>query len=270
MQFKFQRLLFLTLSLAVITSCGKKKDRADLLRVSVIHPSGQQDVLPNGVKVQVYAQSGELYLEGLTNESNNDLLGATSITFSPADRLVGDNERLEEISHVLVTLGDSISNIDGDQDYWSDNDVYVSTDFNIKQTDDQTLSIGTHRSYFGLLSNSNWLLVNAYINGTSSGLVSCASDNTLSFGEFNVANPEYSEGADVCPNGDGSVAINTPMNFNNSTINGSSSKSSSASGFLRFDSDQVTLSAVHIIYPDTLVIRGESGGNIFDYYFAKQ
>jgi len=267
------RLLILVCVVVVLISCGKVKDKADTFEVSVIHPNGQdQGPLPHGVSVKVYANGGQLYLQGETNITNEEALGATSILFTPEDRLpgeFGDNTRIEDLEYVIVTLGDSISNMDGTGKF-SNTQVYLNKNFEDKKTNNEVHWAGTYYSYYGLLTESSWILSTAYLNGTEGTPIDCALDNTLSFSGENISSPLFDEGADVCNSSSANITFNTPLNFQNGTINGSSCKYNNASGFITIDSQTATVSRVSLIYPDTLIITSSLDNNTVDYYYAKQ
>lgn len=257
-----------------LQSCGKRKDKKDTLRISLISTDGST-VLPHGANVEVYA-NGELYFQGTTNEEAEGNPGSTSVLFRVEDRLSGDADRIENLQYVIVTLGDSISNISApniNTEY--DLSTHFSTalsssSFQDKQTDEIHHTVYTYPNYFGLFRGSKWNLTTAYLNGTEAGLVTCAQDNYIEFNNF-FPHPQYSEGNDVCSGGNGILRFGSEF-YSTTTINGSTAKSATAesSSYMTVDGVTVNMEYCYLIYPDTLVFSGSDGTNTLDYYFTKE
>jgi len=259
----------------LITGCSKKRDKQDTLKIGVIHPDGEQESMPLGSQVRVYG-SNNLVFDGVTNEMDGNI---ATVSFSVEDRLYGDDDkRIENISEVVVTHGDTISNVTPNPDFNLSN---FTPNFNYVEgeTDMVYVQVNTTTSFYGLFKGSEWYLVKGYANGVEGTLDQCGLDNVIQFSDwyYNVMSfgLHYLEGDDLCTGaGQSTLLYMSGTSFKDGTINGSPSKWMSLTGHIQFggnngNEDDFDVDKVHLIGMDTLVVSGEISGTDLDYYFVQ-
>lgn len=268
--------LFLLAATLLITSCGKRKDKKDELTVYVNDPLGNSTL---GAEVNIYATNAsganELYLSGTTGTSSS--IGESEVKFVPEDRLfvINDSKGIDFMTRCEVFIGDSISNVNGDGSYIT----MDMTHFNEKMTDMQNQRIYLTKSYSRFLKGTTWTLRRGAINGLSATLDDCALDNTLTFpNDDSWVFAAYDEGSSICEDVNPKVNVNldVPANFSDAIEDpfGHISSTIRTSGVQTTPLDPsstIMVESLHIIYPDTLVLRSVTSDATarIDYFFTK-
>lgn len=274
---KINTRLLLIITIFILISCGKRKDKKDTLTISLHHISSSVSTM--GAEVDVYANNFDensnsyydLYLTGVTNKMGGSP-GYSEIQFTPEERLFSRDYEKGIVAPIYceVYIGDSLSNVNGDFSYQD----LSRADFNDKSTDEKFQNITLTRSYARLLRGTTWNLVKGTINGAGGTLAECGLDNTLTFSNDNLELVNYSEGNNICVESyDALIALDNPIDFSNlypETYIFSEVREERASGSFNSFS---TVQNLFMIYPDTLVLRSsatiDGAEAVLDYYFTK-